>query len=131
MQKDDVVPLVPYKKIYWANFATAIVVVIGKVRITSLYGLFGISMLNDYVSILLTIITIVFIINALNIIDGIDLLAGGVGFIAASTFFCLVLLLWICKLCCNGSSTYGAILAFLGFNYSPAKIFMGDSGSLT
>ncbi len=129
--KDDIVPLVPYKKFIGQIFAAAIVVVIGKVRISSMYGLFGISMLNDYVSILLTIITIVFIINALNIIDGIDLLAGGVGFIAASTFAVWFYYYGFINYAVMGAALAGAILAFLGFNYSPAKIFMGDSGSLT
>ena len=74
----------------------------------------------------LSIVLIVGFINAFNFIDGIDGLAGGLGLIS-----CLVLAFFF------GSSIYayfafvlsGALFAFLYYNFNPAKIFMGDTGS--
>lgn len=129
--KDDVVELVPYKKFIGQIFAASIIVILGKIRLTSMYGLFGISTLPDIISILLSITTIVFIINAFNIIDGINLLAGGVGVIIATAFGFWFQYYGFINYAVMCAAIVGAILAFLRFNYSPAKIFMGDSGSLS
>lgn len=129
--KDDIVELVPYKKFIGQIFSAAIIVVIGKIRLTSMYGLFGISMLPDVATIILSITTIVFIINAFNIIDGINLLAGGLGVIIATAFGFWFQHYGFTNYAVMAASMVGAILAFLKFNYTPAKIFMGDSGSLS
>lgn len=129
--KDDIVELVPYKKFVGQIFAASIIVVIGKIRLTSMYGLFGISMLSEFPSILLSIVTIVFIINAFNIIDGINLLAGGVGVIIATAFGVWFQHYGFTNYAIMAAAMVGSILAFLRFNYTPAKIFMGDSGSLS
>lgn len=76
-----------------------------------------------------TIIWVVGITNAVNLIDGLDGLAAGVSFIAGTTLFIIALL--------NGRSDAalltiilsGAILGFLPYNFNPASIFMGDTGS--
>jgi UDP-GlcNAc:undecaprenyl-phosphate GlcNAc-1-phosphate transferase len=78
----------------------------------------------------MTALWIVAIINAVNLIDGLDGLAGGIAFFACVTNFVvgainndgLVMLL--------SASLGGAVLGFLLFNYNPASIFMGDSGSM-
>jgi UDP-GlcNAc:undecaprenyl-phosphate/decaprenyl-phosphate GlcNAc-1-phosphate transferase len=77
----------------------------------------------------ITVLWIVGITNAVNLIDGLDGLAAGVCFFAALTGFVVAVL--------NGSplvalvlaSLMGVLLAFLFFNFNPARIFMGDSGS--
>jgi UDP-GlcNAc:undecaprenyl-phosphate GlcNAc-1-phosphate transferase len=77
----------------------------------------------------ITILWIVGITNAVNLIDGLDGLAAGVSFFAALTGFVVAVI--------NGSSLaaivlaplMGVLVAFLVFNFNPAKIFMGDSGS--
>ncbi|MDH3588316.1 MAG: undecaprenyl/decaprenyl-phosphate alpha-N-acetylglucosaminyl 1-phosphate transferase [Gammaproteobacteria bacterium] len=78
----------------------------------------------------LTIIWIVGLINALNLIDGLDGLAGGIAVFAAATIFAvafangnLLMMLFMAALA-------GAVLGFLVFNFNPATIFMGDTGSL-
>ena len=78
----------------------------------------------------LTLAWIVGITNAMNLIDGLDGLAGGVGFIASLTFgiFFLAKGSPLPALLCF--TLTGAIAGFLIFNLPPAKIFMGDSGSL-
>jgi len=78
----------------------------------------------------LTFLWIIGITNAMNLIDGLDGLAGGISFIASSTFG---IFFWVqgsllsAELCFALS---GAAAGFLIFNLPPAKIFMGDSGSL-
>jgi UDP-GlcNAc:undecaprenyl-phosphate GlcNAc-1-phosphate transferase len=78
----------------------------------------------------MTVIGTVGVINALNMIDGIDGLAGGVSLVAFLAFAVLSYLdrhyvtLLLCLALC------GAIIAFLRYNWHPAKLFMGDAGSL-
>ncbi len=79
---------------------------------------------------LLTVLWVVGITNAVNIIDGLDGLASGVGLIAAATLAVIAGL--------NGSpfvvlldlALIGSLLAFLRYNWHPAKVFLGDTGSL-
>ena len=128
--KDDTVALTPMKKLMSQLFATALVVVGEDIRITSFYGLFGVTELNIWVSYILSVFTIVVITNAFNLIDGIDGLAGGLGFIISITFG-----LWFNFIDQVGWSIIsfslaGALIGFLVFNFNPAKIFMGDAGSL-
>lgn len=128
--KDDIVELTAHKKLYGQLFATLIIVFFADMRITSLYGVAGIYQIPYWLSVLVTIVTMITIINAYNLIDGIDGLAGGIGAIAAFTFG-----LWFYNynqiaLCILAFSLFSSLLAFLVYNFSPANIFMGDTGSL-
>ena len=83
------------------------------------------------ISIPFTIFAIIAFTNALNLIDGLDGLAGTISIIILSS-------LWFIGYQNNDSLLMGitaliipALLAFLIFNWNPAKVFMGDSGSLT
>mgnify|MGYP000932408023 CR=1 FL=1 len=75
---------------------------------------------------LLTIIWVIGFMNAFNLIDGMDGLAGGVAGIVTLFFFYLGIgkILPLCL------PLLGALLGFLFFNFRPAKIFMGDTGSM-
>ncbi|MEX2588326.1 MAG: MraY family glycosyltransferase [Actinomycetota bacterium] len=96
----------------------------------------ALSMSPD-VSALATIAWIVIIVNAVNLMDGLDGLAAGVSAIAAGTFF-----VYTYQLNQQGligpeptaamlsAVTVGVTLGFLKYNFNPAKIFMGDSGSM-
>ncbi|MFT3714287.1 MAG: MraY family glycosyltransferase [Archangium sp.] len=77
----------------------------------------------------LTIIWIVGIINAVNLIDGLDGLAAGVVFFAAITNFVVAWLMGTTFVALVMATLAGAVLGFLFFNFNPARIFMGDSGS--
>jgi UDP-GlcNAc:undecaprenyl-phosphate GlcNAc-1-phosphate transferase len=77
----------------------------------------------------LTIIWIVGIINAVNLIDGLDGLAAGVVFFAAVTNFVVAWLMGTTFVALVMATLAGAVLGFLFFNFNPARIFMGDSGS--
>jgi len=77
----------------------------------------------------ITVIWIVGIINAVNLIDGLDGLAAGVVFFAAITNFVVAWLMGTSFVAIVMATIAGAVLGFLFFNFNPARIFMGDSGS--
>ncbi|MBL4651192.1 MAG: undecaprenyl/decaprenyl-phosphate alpha-N-acetylglucosaminyl 1-phosphate transferase, partial [Aureispira sp.] len=66
--KDDIIPLSPSKKFAGQIFAAFLLVYFAKIQLTSLYGVFGIHEIPDFVGIPLTIFTIIVIINAFNLI---------------------------------------------------------------
>src|SRR5581483_6968252 len=68
--------------------------------------------------------------NALNLIDGMDGLAVGVGLFATTTTLLAALLQGNIELALATGPLVGALLGFLRFNFNPATIFLGDSGSL-
>jgi UDP-GlcNAc:undecaprenyl-phosphate/decaprenyl-phosphate GlcNAc-1-phosphate transferase len=76
-----------------------------------------------------TVLWIVGITNAVNLIDGLDGLAAGVSFFAALTGFVVAVLNGSTLVALVLASMMGVLLAFLFFNFNPARIFMGDSGS--
>lgn len=129
--KDDIISISPQKKLLSQIMAALLVVFGEKISITSLYGIFGIYEIPLWIGSLLTIFTIIVITNAFNLIDGVDGLAGGIGFVISLTFG-----LWFNFIDQLGWSILafsltGALFGFLVFNFNPAKIFMGDAGSLT
>jgi UDP-N-acetylmuramyl pentapeptide phosphotransferase/UDP-N-acetylglucosamine-1-phosphate transferase len=129
--KDDIVELTATKKLYGQLISAIIIVLFANIRITSLYGVFGIYQIPYWLSICISLFTILVIVNAFNLIDGIDGLAGGISAIAAFAFG-----LWFYNynqiaLCILSFALFSALLAFLVYNFSPANIFMGDTGSLT
>ena len=78
----------------------------------------------------LPMLWIVGITNAFNLIDGLDGLAAGLAFIAAATLFIAAVNMGNLPGCMMYTALAGAALSFLRFNYYPAKIFLGDSGSM-
>jgi UDP-GlcNAc:undecaprenyl-phosphate GlcNAc-1-phosphate transferase len=76
-----------------------------------------------------TVVWIVGVINAINLIDGLDGLAAGVVFFAGLTNFIVAYLGNQIMVALLMSSMLGAVLGFLFYNFNPARIFMGDSGS--
>jgi UDP-N-acetylmuramyl pentapeptide phosphotransferase/UDP-N-acetylglucosamine-1-phosphate transferase len=100
------------------------------IRITSFFGIFGIHELDIITSYVFSVFTMVVITNAMNLIDGIDCLAGAVGTLAA-----LVLGFWFyttdhTQYSILAGCLAGSLIAFLYYNRTPARIFMGDTGSL-
>src|SRR5215471_13039308 len=86
-------------------------------RIEHIANPFGAPLALGVASIPFTLLWIVGVINAMNLIDGLDGLAGGVAFFAVATNFVLAF-------------ARGEVLGFLIFNFNPASIFMGDTGSM-
>ncbi len=76
------------------------------------------------------LLAIAYIINCANLTDGIDGLAGSIAFIICITFICFGFNSNNMAIAIPCVSLFGGLLAFLIFNFHPAKIFMGDTGSL-
>ncbi len=83
-----------------------------------------------YFSIPLTILWIVGVTNAINLLDGLDGLACGVSSISSLTMLCIALLVGEPDIAFATAALTGACFGFLPYNFNPAKIFMGDTGSL-
>ncbi len=128
--KDDIVPIHALKKLIGQLVATGILVFWGGLRIESLHGLLGIHEIPVAISYGLTFVAVAGIINSFNLIDGVDGLAGTIGTIASITFGLLFFLSEKYALSLISFTLTGALLGFLVYNFSPAKIFMGDGGSL-
>ncbi|MDQ6609013.1 MAG: undecaprenyl/decaprenyl-phosphate alpha-N-acetylglucosaminyl 1-phosphate transferase [Bacteroidota bacterium] len=128
--KDDILVLSALKKFLGQIAAAAILIHLGGIRIDSMHGFLGIYHLPDAVSYLVSYMTIVVIVNAFNLIDGIDGLAGSLGILTTAVFGAYFTMANMPAYALLSFSFTGALGAFLIFNYHPAKIFMGDSGSL-
>ncbi len=128
--KDDIDPISPKLKFMAQVFAAFILVFTAKIRITSFYGVFGIEDLPIIWSYLFSMLTIIVIVNAFNLIDGINGLSGSIGALICCTFGTWFLMIDKVELAIVAFATTGAIVAFLYYNVTPAKIFMGDTGSL-
>jgi UDP-GlcNAc:undecaprenyl-phosphate GlcNAc-1-phosphate transferase len=126
---DDLKPLKPKSKIAVQAIA-AILLFLGGFGIHYFNTLFGGHIIGRLIDLPLTILWVLLITNAFNLIDGLDGLAAGSALISAivvlaaaiSSHNDLVTFLVVALL--------GAILGFLPYNFFPASIFMGDSGSL-
>jgi UDP-GlcNAc:undecaprenyl-phosphate/decaprenyl-phosphate GlcNAc-1-phosphate transferase len=90
----------------------------------------GIHNLGTAISMGLTVLWVVGITNAFNLIDGLDGLAAGSAFFATSAVFVVALLTGFTPIALITVGLIAAITGFLRFNFHPASIFLGDSGSL-
>jgi UDP-GlcNAc:undecaprenyl-phosphate/decaprenyl-phosphate GlcNAc-1-phosphate transferase len=99
-------------------------------RIEILSWPFGPPFALGVFSVPFTILWIVGVINAMNLIDGLDGLAGGVALFAVATNFILAFSRQDVLVSLAMAALGGAILGFLIFNFNPASIFMGDTGSM-
>ncbi|MBA2582030.1 MAG: undecaprenyl/decaprenyl-phosphate alpha-N-acetylglucosaminyl 1-phosphate transferase [Bacteroidetes bacterium] len=129
--KDDIIGTAPVKKLLAHVLVGLMLIMMADVRITSLYGLFGIRDIPHWASVFLSLYAYIVIVNAFNLIDGVDGLASGVGVIASFAFGFWFFTAGNNEMAVLAISLGGALLAFMFYNFSPAKIFMGDSGSLT
>ncbi|MCB0704793.1 MAG: undecaprenyl/decaprenyl-phosphate alpha-N-acetylglucosaminyl 1-phosphate transferase [Saprospiraceae bacterium] len=127
--KDDIVPMLPTKKLLGQLIAAMILVFKADVRLLSFHGVFEIYNLSYGVSAALSVFLIIVVINAFNLIDGINGLSGSIG-----TLICLFLGTWFIMaeqtvLALISFTTAGAVMAFLSYNFR-AEIFMGDTGAM-
>jgi UDP-GlcNAc:undecaprenyl-phosphate/decaprenyl-phosphate GlcNAc-1-phosphate transferase len=128
--KDDIVPMSPYKKLSGELLAAAILVFKANIKLTSFYGIFGLYELHPIVSILISLFTIIVIINAFNLIDGINCLAGTIGILIFSVLGSWFFVIHRIEIAIVAFASIGAVTAFLKYNVTPARIFMGDTGAL-
>ncbi|RYE28599.1 MAG: undecaprenyl/decaprenyl-phosphate alpha-N-acetylglucosaminyl 1-phosphate transferase [Sphingobacteriaceae bacterium] len=128
--KDDLSGVNFHTKLIVQAVVAFIITVSADIRISSLHGIFNVYQLDHTSSILISMLLIMFVINAFNLIDGIDGLAGTLAVIACCTFGYNFILMNQTVLAALAFAISGAVAAFLYYNYSPAKIFMGDAGSM-
>ena len=127
---DDIITIRPIVKLFGQLVAAIIAVSFG-IRL----GEFNLSFINnplmeEIVSCIITVVWIVGVTNAINLIDGLDGLSSGISVISAISLLVIFVL--------NGSplvsivlitALAGALVGFLPFNFTPAKTFIGDTGS--
>lgn len=128
--KDDIIGISPRKKFFGEILAASIIIFKMDLVINNFYNLFGIGKISEAFSLGLTYLTILLIINAYNLIDGMDGLGASLGVFSITLFGAFFFLTGHKEYSILSASMVGALLAFLIFNYHPAKIFMGDTGSL-
>ena len=131
---DDIKTLRAMPKFLIQILAALIVVIGGDLRIQVFTNpnIFSESVywiLPDWLSITATIIWIVFITNAVNFIDGLDGLAAGVSAIMSVSLVFIAIRVGEYPVAIIGIALMGACFGFLPYNFNPAKIFMGDTGS--
>lgn len=115
---------------FMIQIGLAVLITVSGIRIQSFEGLFGIYELPAISQYTFTILAIVGITNAFNLVDGIDGLAGGLGFMSLVTLGMFLTISGDINTALVAFALAGGILAFLYFNFNPARIFMGDTGSL-
>ena len=128
--KDDIIGVSPTKKLMIHMIVAFIIVILADIRITNFWGLFEINEIPYSASVALSVFSYIVIVNAINLIDGVDGLAAGVGTIAAFAFAYWYFLTEDMPLALLAVALAGSLVGFMVFNFNPAKIFMGDSGSL-
>lgn len=128
--KDDILVLSAGKKFLGQLIIAAILIVKANLVIDNMHGFLGLYQIDKTFSYLLTVFAMVVIINAYNLIDGVDGLAGSVGLVTSLCFGIFFLINGNIPYAVLGFGFSGSLLAFLIYNFHPAKIFMGDTGSL-
>jgi UDP-GlcNAc:undecaprenyl-phosphate/decaprenyl-phosphate GlcNAc-1-phosphate transferase len=128
--KDDILILSAGKKFLGQLIVAGILMFKANLLLTNMQGFLGIYAISTTFSYLLSVFAIVVIINAFNLIDGVDGLAGSIGLITSLVFGTFFLINGNFPYAILGFTFAGSLLAFLFYNFNPAKIFMGDTGSL-
>ena len=129
--RDDMVELKAKHKLAGQFVAVLLVVVAGDIRIKDFHGFLGIQELPLLISYGFSSFVLLALTNAFNLIDGLDGLAGTVASISLGLLGSWFYIQGLDSYAVLSFSLLGGVLAFMVFNWHPAKIFMGDTGSLT
>jgi UDP-GlcNAc:undecaprenyl-phosphate GlcNAc-1-phosphate transferase len=128
--KDDIMILSASKKFIGQLIAAGILIKFGGIHINNMHGFLGIHEIPYIASVTLSFFTIIVITNSFNLIDGVDGLAGTLGLITTIAFGSYFMYVGQTAYAVLAFSLSGCLVSFLIYNFSPAKIFMGDTGSL-
>ena len=128
--KDDILVISPIKKFIGQVMAAFLIIYKGGVQIKNLQGFLGIYEIPEMFSLMLTYFSILVIINSFNLIDGVDGLAGSLGMMATVLLGCYFLQVNMIPYAIFAFTVASSLFAFLIFNFQPAKVFMGDTGSM-
>ena len=125
---DDRRPVGPWTKLSLQLAFASIVVVGGDLRLVTVLDLYG--PIGTATSAVFTVVWIVMICNAINFLDNMDGLAGGVAAVAAAIFLAATIINGQWFTAAAFALLCGGLLGFLVHNVPPARIFLGDGGSL-
>ena len=129
--KDDIIGTAPIKKLIAHIIVAFILVVMANLKIESMHGIFGVyKTLSIWQSYLLSLFVYIVIINSINLIDGLDGLAGLISLLASFLFALIFYFSGNMPLSLLAIVLSGTMLGFVFFNFHPARVFMGDAGSL-
>lgn len=127
---DDLIHISASKKLIAQIIVANLAIAGSTVLIQDFSGVFGINAVPAFVSYPITVFAFIIVINAYNLIDGVDGLAAGLGMVIASTFGGFFLFNENYEMAIYSFGLVGALAGFLIYNFNPAQIFMGDTGSL-
>ncbi len=128
--KDDILVLSASKKFIGQLIAAGIIIKFGGIQLTNLHGFLGIYEIPHITGMLISLFTIIVITNSFNLIDGVDGLAGSLGLMTTLVFGVYFFYAGQLTYAVMAFALAGSTIGFLIYNFSPAKIFMGDTGSL-
>lgn len=128
--KDDLMILSASKKFIGQIIAASILIHLGGIWLDSMYSLFRFEQVPEGFGLALSYLTIIVVINSFNLIDGVDGLAASLGILTMVVFGAYFFAINMQAYALLSFSLAGSLIAFMIFNHHPAKIFMGDSGSL-
>lgn len=127
---DDLYNMKGVTKLIWQLIAACMIVAPGSDLLITRVGILGFDIQLNYLGIPLAIIWILAAVNSLNLIDGMDGLATTIGLIFSVTIGAMALMTtqWLEAIIAFAMA--GSLLGFLRHNWAPAKIYLGDSGSM-
>jgi len=130
--KDDVLRLVPKKKLIGQIVSSLFVIILGDIRIIDFHTILGIDSISYVPGILVTLILFLTLINGFNLIDGVDGLSAGVGILSGTFYAAQFIIMGHLSYAVISLSLTGALVAYFWFNVfgKKNKIFMGDTGSI-
>lgn len=130
--KDDIYPIVAYKKFIGQSVSVLFILVPGDFHLNSLHGLMGIGELSYPLSLIISYVFFLTLINSFNLIDGIDGLASGIGIITSLFFGTVFLLDHHLAYAVMSFILASSLAAFFYFNVfgKTNKIFLGDTGAM-
>ncbi len=128
--KDDILILSVTKKFLGQILAAIILIKLGGIQLSNLQGFLGIYQITDLAGSVLSLFAIIVITNSFNLIDGVDGLAGSLGILSTLCFGVYFFMNGDLTLAVMAFSLVFSLAGFLIYNFPPAKIFMGDTGSL-
>ena len=129
--RDDVLALTPRQKLFSQFLPVLVLIFLENVTLSSFYEMTDGASFVMPITYFISILTVIIISNAYNLIDGIDGLAGTMGFLVTFFFGVWFYIAGLPFLSLIALCFAGALFAFLLFNWQPSIIFMGDTGALT
>ncbi len=129
---DDILELTPRLRFLIEIMSVCALIFVGGFRLDDLHGLWGVSVLPDWVAVPLTVFACVGIINAMNLIDGVDGLSSGFCITACAIFSAVFFKAGDMMMFILSMALIGALIPFFMHNVfgERSKMFIGDGGTL-